>query len=364
MERDETLDARMDQFELPERPIEKRIHRGVAFRCPECGKIHKGKIPKPIKKQGLLGKRLKALVGELNLTCHASVRSIQETLAALGCDVSLGLVNNALSALAKALERPYQELGERLQNESVLNIDETGHKEKGARMYVLGFNGPDYTYFKIDFRTRSVLETVLGPDFKGVIGCDCFSGYKSYFMRNKESEPAYCYAHLIRELKYLSEHENETIKKFGGGMLDVIKKMFEHWHAYRANPTDGLRAPVLRQAEMLREYVANAPKDVRKIRKIRNITRRFEQFPDGYFVFLFKGEVEPTNNVSESSFRFVAIVRNISFGTGSLAGRRARERLWTAFATCRRQHRPLFPYLVSAYTAHCRGEFVPTLLRH
>jgi hypothetical protein len=67
-----------------------------------------------------------------------------------------------------------------LRQQPILNIDETGRKENGRRMWtwVWVFRS---ALFSIDAsRGSQVLVDVLGQEFAGVIGCDYFSAYRKY----------------------------------------------------------------------------------------------------------------------------------------------------------------------------------------
>ena len=68
-----------------------------------------------------------------------------------------------------------------LPDESFLNVDETGHKDCGKRMWTWCFRAPLFTMFKIaPSRGSEVLIEVLGREFDGVLGCDYFSAYRKY----------------------------------------------------------------------------------------------------------------------------------------------------------------------------------------
>jgi hypothetical protein len=121
--------------------------------------------------------------------------------------------------------------------------------------------------------------------------------------------------------------------------LDIEKKLFETWHAFTQNPTEELYTNLKQVAEELKAFALAAPTDNKKC---ENIAKIFADFPGGYTSFVDNQGVEPTNNEAERSFRFLAIIRRISFGTGSEAGRRAREKLWTTYGTCRKQKKSLF----------------------
>ena len=72
---------------------------------------------------------------------------------------------------SRSLQAPYNELLNRLPLETVLNIDETGHKENGDKFWTWVFKAELYVLFKIDkSRGSKVLLEVPGNEFNGVIG--------------------------------------------------------------------------------------------------------------------------------------------------------------------------------------------------
>ena len=86
-----------------------------------------------------------------------------------------------IGKVSPALEQPYEELLETCPGRTVLNVDETGHKENGQQQWTWCFRAGLYTLFKIDpTRSGDVLMDVLGTEFDGVLGCDYFSAYRRY----------------------------------------------------------------------------------------------------------------------------------------------------------------------------------------
>jgi transposase len=355
----ESFGYSMDQYELPEIPIKKIVNVADGYVCPDCGRIHEPHLPDYLKKQGLIGERLAALIGTLNLTGRVPYRGIQELLGALHADISLGCVSKCLAKMANALDGPYRELYEKLKDEPVLNIDETSHKENGKRLYTWAFAARDFVVFVIGFRAASVLEAALTLDYKGIIGCDYYSAYRAYFKNNPNAQPAFCHAHLVRDLKYLADHLLEPeVVAFGEELLGIEKRLFELWHEFSLNPSEELHQKLRECAEEFRSAAWRAPDD----NKTQAIAKRFVDWPEGYFTFIDNEGVDPTNNSVEGFFRFIALVRKISQGTRSEAGRSIRERVWTAFATCRKRKRSVFEYFLMAYSAWSRGEPAPSLL--
>ena len=72
--------------------------------------------------------------------------------------------------------------------------------------------------------------------------------------------------------------------------------------------------------------------------------------------------MEPTNNAAERALRPGVLWRKVSFGSHSAAGSRFAERMLTAAATLKQQHRNVVDYVTGACTAALRGEPAPSLL--
>src|SRR5262249_44967529 len=195
----------VQQVDVPEAPLHVEEHRVHEAYCPHCDKTYYGRLPLPVQRGGLLGPRLTTLVAYLKGVCHASYSTVRKFLRdVLGLTISRGQLAKVIAKVSDALEQAWQELLEELPGQAVLNVDETGHKDQGERMWTWCFRASLFTLFKIDpTRSADVLIEVLGEEFKGVLGCDFFSAYRR-FMRQFDVRLQFCLAHLIREVKYLT----------------------------------------------------------------------------------------------------------------------------------------------------------------
>ena len=77
---------------------------------------------------------------------------------------------------------------------------------------------------------------------------------------------------------------------------------------------------------------------------------------------MFAEGVEPTNNHSEQQIRHCVIDRRITQGTRGEAGQRYHERMWSAIATCKKQNRNFFSFLLASITAQLQNQPAPSLL--
>jgi len=94
-------------------------------------------------------------------------------------DLSRGMLCKATQKVSQALHPPYQQLLERLPQESHPGIDEMGHKDEGRLHWTWCFQTPAYSLFHINASCGSeVLVRMLGEDFGGIIGCDYWGAYR------------------------------------------------------------------------------------------------------------------------------------------------------------------------------------------
>ena len=290
--------------------------------------------------------------------CHASFSTIRKFLRdVVGLRVSRGYLRKLIQKVSDALEQAYNDLLERLPSQLVLNVDETGHKENGARFWTWCFRAEAFTLFKISrSRGSDVLFDVLGREFEGVLGCDYFSAYRKY-MKDCDVLVQFCLAHLIRDIKFLATLDEAT-KKYANRLLDHLRKLFSIIHRRDSMTPQRFE----RALEKARKKLLCAAKHPPWTPEAQNMANRFRKHGDAYFQFITTPGVEPTNNLAEQAIRFVVIDRRITQGTRSAAGRRWCQRIWTVMATCAQQKQSTFDFLQRAVHAHFTGQAAPSLL--
>jgi transposase len=359
----------IQQMEIDKIPLVKEEHRSYPVWCEDCQEIHYAPFPPEVVKEGLLKKRLTALVAYMKHVCHASFSTIRKFIRdVLGEKVSRGYLRKVVGKVGQALEAPYEELLRGLPLEKKVNVDETGHKENGDKFWTWVFKAELYVLFKIDkSRGSKVLIGVLGKEFDGVLGCDYFSAYRKY-MKDFDITIQFCIAHLIRDIKYLTSLPDAETKAYGEKLLDAVKKMFKVIHK-REKMTKKAFTNALNRAKILIISAAlnNIPSRLNKEgkeekREAQNMANRFRKHGKAYFEFITSPETDPTNNTAEQAVRFIVIDRHITQGTRSIKGRKTNERLWTVIATCALQGRSAFDFILKAVTAYFRDEPSPSLL--
>lgn len=351
----------MQQMELPELPVHTEQHTAQGQWCPNCEKTFIPTLPDELRKAGLVGPRLTALVGFLKGACHMSYSTLRKYFRdVIGVTISRGMLRKLVGKVSDSLADPYEALCAMLPSEDRLNVDETGHKENGHRLWTWCFRAYLYTVYKISpSRGSEVLIDVLGEEFDGILGCDYFSAYHKY-MRDFGVVLQFCLAHLIRDVKFLVEHPNKKNQVYGQFLLDDLRRLFHviHRREEYASVENFQRALEAARKQLVWDATRRAPLS----REAGNLAQRFRDNAESYFRFITEPNVEPTNNLAEQAIRFVAIHRRITQGTRSEDGRRWCERIWTVVQTCTQQKRSIFEFLCAAVTAYFRSEDAPSLL--
>lgn len=350
----------VQQVEVIEQPIEITEHRGMPYWCRRCKKIHYAPIDEQVRWAGLVGPRLTGLIAYLKGACHCSYSTIRKFIRdVIGVTISRGQLAKLIDKVSVTLEISHEQLEQALRDQTVVNVDETGHKDNGRPMWTWCFRAPEFTYFTIaETRSSEVLIDVLGEEFAGVLGCDYFSAYRKY-MGEFNVLVQFCLAHLIRDIKFLCEHPDKRNRAYGKRVLTYVRELFAVFHR-RERMAPGRFAVELQDAGD--ELLAQAEWRVPNTREANNLAKRFECHGESYIRFITTPGVEPTNNLAEQAIRFVVLDRKVTQGTRGETGQRWLERIWTVIATCSQQGRSVFQFLIDTIRAHLTDKSYPSLI--
>jgi len=346
---------RQQVWELPDiQPLvtEYQRHRLV---CP-CGCSTCGELPRGVP-SGQAGPRLIAFAALLMACFRQSKRRAAQFLSMiLNQPASAGWLVLLQKRAAEAVQPAYDELAERLAEQTRLHIDESPTKEGQAKAWVWTFVAQTFTFFACrTSRAAEVLQELLGATFTGVIQCDRARMYWCY------GRLQWCWAHLKRDFQALIDDPCATKQRLGRDLMKPLKELFALWQKVRDGTIS--RRTFRRRMQPIRQRV-----DALLLRGYFNaLTYTFckELVEHGAHLWTFVDVdgVEPTNNAAEQALRHAVIWRKLSFGTQSSAGSAFVERLLTVIETCRRQSRQVFSWLVMAVEARYNDQATPSLLR-
>ena len=350
----------VQQITLPEKLYVVTEHKARKYLDPAAGKIIIASLPDEVQKGGLLGGDLTAMTAFMKGGCHMSFSTIQQFFKeVMKLDISRGLFNKATGKVSASLTPAYRQLADRLPNETYLGIDETGHKDNGDKYWTWCFQHAAYALFHIDpSRGSQVLLNLLGADYEGIIGCDFWGAYRK-FSRLTSATVQYCMAHLIREIRFLAEHTNEKLSRWGQKLLDGLRTLFQTLH----------RSDELTEIGFARRMNQIKQGFLRQVRRppdhklSKKLARRFRgKAAETYFRFLTDPNIAPTNNGTEREIRHTVIDRRITQGTRGQAGMRWCERIWTTIATCKKQEQNVFDFIHQSLLSHWTDKKYPLFL--
>jgi transposase len=362
----------IQHIELPETPVHVTEYRLAVYQDAE-GRLYLPDCPEL--KGPIFGPRLLATIGWLKSMGHCSYSTIEAWMEdVLQVPVSRGYLSKLCTNLISASLAPaYDEVSAAIPRQNQLGSDETSIKDNGKKHWIWCITTAAFTVFHIaKTRSREVLEQLVGPEFSGYLNFDYFSANCS-FAWNYWIKAQYCWAHLIRDIRFLAKHPDQETKAWAEQLLDRTRRLFSAWHRRDEMTAEGFRRSMLTHRDRFLDIVRNPP----STKEAANLAARFAivdyvdnetsetgqyDLSQDYFRFMFADNLEPTNNHSEQQIRHCIIDRRITQGTRGEAGQRYHERMWTVIATCKKQGRNFFDFLQQSITAHLSNHPAPTLL--
>jgi transposase len=216
-----------------------------------------------------------------------------------------------------------------------------------------------YVLYHIDaHRSADVLLQILGKDFEGVLGCDCFGAYRRY-MRECSIVVQFCLAHLIRDVKFLTTLPGAEDKAYGERLRELLRELFHIIHEREQLPTQEYQRRLKAKRQQI---VTTATAAVPSSQPCQAMAKRLRKHGAAYFTFITTPGIEPTNNLAEQAIRFVVIDRHITQGTRSEGGNRWSERIWTVIATCALQGLSVYEFLCASVRTFWAGTAQPNLV--
>jgi transposase len=289
---------------------------------------------------------------------HVSKRGIEdfvETVCRL--PLALGTVSNLEQEMSAALAAAHAEAQQAVQQAAAKNVDETGWKKAGAKRWLWGAATGLVACFVIT-STRGALglAALLGTKIKGIISSDRWSVYGQLKLGMRQL----CWAHLKRDFQKLVDRGGAG-KEYGKLGLEVVQILFHEWHLFRGG---GSRAALQRELQPLRETMRSWLEEGALCgdAKAAALCGNLLDVEPALWTFLYKKEVEPTNNHIERLLRPGVLWRENAFGCHSESGCRFVERILTVVQTRRLQKRPVLEFLYQSLCSHRNGHPAPKLL--
>lgn len=316
------------------KPIVTRFNVHIAD-CARCGKRVQGRHPEQVSDAlgaaaVQLGPRVVGLAAELKHGMGIPYRKVERVFSGgFSLDVSPGGLARSGQRLARQGKPTYERLIQILRESAVANADETSWKIGGERGWLWVFTNAEATVYTIDpTRAHEVVERVLGEEFDGVLGCDCFPAYDPLAYRQQK-----CLGHLLNRCSRIALLESEAAVQFSQQVAHLLRRAIQLKARKAEMSPHGYRVARGQLEAALDRLLAQETSDPEIARLVKLLTKQRPHL----FTFLYVAEVDATNNLAERRIRPAVIVRKVSAGNRSDRGADAHAILTSIIQTCRQQ---------------------------
>ena len=346
-------------WELPKVKASVKEYQFYTRQCSQCSHLTKSEKnwPKDVP-TGQFGPHLVATLGVLHGQYQLSMRQTQELVFDLWqLPLSLGAVADSCRKVTTTLEPSYTLIEATVEKHPTNHVDETGWKREGKLRWLWVATNAAASLFKVTgSRCGKSLQGLLGEDYAGIVHSDRHKPY----LKLEEGRHQLCWAHLIRNLRGLSQRAGPA-EKWAEDGLSQSEKLFAVWHLFKSGNIErvqlqsevgSIRAAFKRQLES-----GTTLGD----RKVRAFSRELVKLEERLYLFVKEPGVEPTNNAAEQALRGAVIWRKKCFGNQSDWGERFVERILSVRATVQKQGQNFLAYLTECLQATWFKTSAPTL---
>ena len=289
--------------ELPEVQAEVIEVRQYAIECPCCGREQVGEPPDGLEMGRTFGARLEGTIVYFRQQQHMSYVRTKAALRDLHkVEISEGGIDQIMQRAGQTALREAETIQEDVRQSKVINSDETGVRLDSRNWWQWVFCTVNAVLHVIrDNRSEDVIREVMGDHQAEVWGSDCLISQ----LKAPARERQICMAHQIRNLQAVIDRSPPTF------WAQAMQKLFRY--AIHTHNQRDLLSPELfqekvkcieRHCDWLVQQVLTDPDASR-------LQRRYQKYRQSLFVFLYRRDVPPTNNVSERALRPSVIHRKV-----------------------------------------------------
>lgn len=309
-------------------------HQRVTKFCPDCGEMNRGGVPeaKWMKAKKIFGPAVRSIALYFMGYQLIPVARTQEILSDLfGVSVSQGSLCNFMKEASSYLKEWEISQKSQLIHSKHMHADETGARCEKRNDWVHVLSTGELTLLFAHKSRGADAQKEFGvlPEYKGHLIRD---GFKSYDQFNKCSH-SFCNAHILRELKFLHEEENQIwamkfsellkntlhrinqakapnilkIKREYRRLLKLGFKECGYEHEYKGRPPDWYKKTRERGRPIIIPMYRR-----RKMSRAMNLLARLRDHMLEILAFAINRKVPFTNNQAERDLRMLKVKEKIS----------------------------------------------------
>lgn len=292
--------------ELPSAKAEVIEVRQYGVRCGCCGQEQVGQPPAGLERERTFGARLEATVVYYRQEQHMSYVRTQAAMHNLhGVEISQGGIDQIMQRTGNKALAELKPIQHAIQQSAVVHSDETSSRVDGQTWWQWVFGSTKAVLHKINFdRSVDVIREVMAGEQAEVWVSDCYGAQ----LKAPATQHQLCLAHQVRNLQAVVEL---LPKQFWARHVQRLFGYAIHLHNQRQHvPPDVL----LNRTERIEGYFDQLLSQKLEAPDERRLQRRYQKHRQALFVFLYRPDVSPTNNVSERLLRPAVIHRKVSGG--------------------------------------------------
>ncbi len=318
-------------FDIPEPKIEVTEHQAEVKTCT-CGQRSVAAFPSEVTAPVQYGPRIKTLATYFNYTQlvpEDRVAQVFEDVFSL--HIAPATIVKFGSNLATTLTPWKLDIEAQLAASHVKHLDETGLRIEKKTQWLHVMSNEYATIYRVSVKRGEMFQNLAGT-----IVHDCFTSYYALVALLH----ALCNAHILRELKAISQFEKE---EWAGRMATLLcfanKKRDKEEQVNRVY--DDIVAKGLTYHESL-EPLKQGKRGRKKRRVGHNLLIRLRDRKDDILRFLSDPMVAFTNNLAEQDLRMMKVKMKISGGFRSSKGAENFATIRSFISTCRKQNINIF----------------------
>jgi transposase len=289
--------------ELPEAKAEVIEVRQYTAECPCCGKKQMGRPAAGLEMGRTFGARLEGTVVYYRQEQHMSYVRTQSALHVLhGVKISQGGIDQIMQRGGKSAITQVAQIQAEIQQSVVVHCDETGSRVNGQNWWQWVFCSASAVLHVIRFdRSVDVIKNIMAGHVVDVWVSDCYSVQMKALARYHQL----CMAHQLRNLQAVIDRYQTS---FWPRAMQALFRAAVHLH----NQRDQLSPPEFQTQVRRVEHICNWLLE-RSVQppEARRLLKRYCKYRNCLFVFLYRTDVSPTNNLSERYLRPSVVHRKI-----------------------------------------------------
>ena len=280
--------------------IEVRQYEAV---CPDCGHVQVAEPPVGLEMGRTFGARLETTVVYYRQEQHMSYERTQLALLNLhGVKISQGGIDGIMRRGGNQAIQAGEAIQKAVRQSAVIHSDETGSRVGGDNWWEWVFCTGKAIWHVVRFnRSEDVIREFMGKYEAEVWVSDCYGAQ----LKAPAKKRQLCLSHPIRNLQAVVDADPTMTWPRA---MQMLFRYAIHLHHQRDQLSPDQFAVQVARVERHCDRLLQrslVPPDARRLQK------RYCKHRDKLFVFLYRTDVEPTNNVAERALRPSVIHRKV-----------------------------------------------------